>query len=259
MLVLSYKKQGLIASSIIQCALLSYVFLDAGELFLEQMAFSLSVYTALWATYLVQDEEQVDQKVESSDAREQKETLWQELFSARQEITELYREKTELEEKLAVVDRKKLDTLSEIEQKIGVLEAEKSDLLEDKVQQEADIAKLLDDLLEMGARYDAAVNKKAPLQPFEAMYKQLKGQFDEKSVILDQTRKELFHAQEEVEVLKRRLEFEQDCPSDAEKALHLQLKATTEKLDSLEKKHEEELVGYEEVIGRLLQQLNQGQ
>lgn len=91
---------------------------------------------------------------------------------------------------------------------------------------------------------------------YESMYRQLKLQFEEKSAILDTTRKELFIAQDELAILQR-LQQENLEPTQEEKHLMQELLASQDKLEALKRAQEEELVGYEEVIQGLLNQLEE--
>ncbi len=93
---------------------------------------------------------------------------------------------------------------------------------------------------------------------YEAMYRQLKQQFEQKSKTLDDARKELFHCQDQLEILKKS-QNEQLEPTAEEKHLMSELEAIQDKLDAQSRAHDEELVGYEEVIQGLLNQLHDKQ
>lgn len=273
-LVIGYQKQGLIASGLIQAALVSYVLYDSPSLFLEQMAFSLSVLTALTATHysrfgfetattVVEPKPVVDE----SWHEEQRQKLRQELYDARAEITELYSQKQALSQQVALqiasVEKQHMNKVCELETRLEALQMEKAFLAEAKQEAEVDIAVLLDKMRQMAEEKvqkiepDTQSQKRpqGPLQSFEAMYLQLREQFEEKSATLEAARRDLFKAEEDVEVLKRTLEYELQVPSQIEKALTEQLAKTNDALSALEKKHSDELVGYEEVIRGLLEQL----
>lgn len=255
LLVLAYNRPGFIVSSVLQVGLLLYVLFDEPSLFLEQTAFSLSVVTALAATLLSRQDAAVSMKPKSTlTLAEQKDKLWQELFEARKEITALYSQKEELEAKIAEISKQHCDAAALLEHKIQAIHTEKTFLMQEQEETETDIAVLLDKMREMAER-QAEVPKRA-LEPFEAMYKQLKAQFEDKTQVLNATRKELFSAQEEIEVLKRTLQLEVQVPSQMEKALSEQLKATNKALEEMQQKHADELTGYEEVIQGLLAQLS---
>src|SRR5262249_27655844 len=147
---------------------------------LEQTIFSVSLVAALSALLLVEQ-----QSVPQDTAKDK---LWQELYEARQEITKLYDENKELALRLEVARE------------------EKQNLQEDRESAEADIAKLLAHMHEMATREN------------EPRFAQLQQQFQEKSNLLDSTRRELFYTQEEVSKLKKTLELETRTPTAYEKA-----------------------------------------
>lgn len=259
LLVLAYNRPGFIASSVLQVGLLLYVLFDDPALFLEQAIFSLSVLTALAATLLSRQDTVTTKPKTALTLAEQKDKLWQELFDARKEITALYSQKEELEAKVAAVAKEHVDKIELLQHQLEAAHAEKSYLQEEQLETENEIQILVDKMRDMAERSAVTVvdQPKKALEPFEAMYKQLKEQFEEKGKVLDTTRKELFLAQEEIEVLTRTLALEVQVPSQIEKALTEQLSKTNQALEELQKKHSDELMGYEEVIQRLLQQLNQ--
>lgn len=263
-LVLAYAKPGLIASSLIQAALASYVLYDAPELFAEQATFSLSVLTALTATYysrqnlenvhitsqiIVSKEPEVP--IAALPIVEQKDKLWQELFDARKEIAALYSEKEALAHKLVAIEVEHANQKLELEHRIEAYQMDKAFLMEEKEETENEIASLIDKMRELAERKEP----KKSLEPFEAMYSQLKGQFEEKTKVLEATRKELFLAEEQIEVLKRTLELEVQVPSQIERALSYQLAETNKNLEELYLAHQDELMGYEQVIQGLLSQI----
>lgn len=255
LLVAWYRMQGLYAAGILQLGLLGCIGYQMPGLFVEQALFSVSVLAALGASLFAEKQAETPK----SQFQEKKELLWQELFDARCEITKLYAEKKELEVRLEVQ------------------EEERQNSLEQQLQAELTIEKLIANMAAMAER---AMAERAAVKPlpapvaakkelfedkffeaklfeaklFEAKYAQLKEQFEEKSHVLDSTRRELFYAQEEVEKLKRTL-AETPVPSPYEKALMEQLALTNKELAVVQKAHQDELLGYEGVIQGLFEQL----
>ncbi len=227
---------------------------------------------------------------------DQKEKLWQELFDARQEIKSLYEQKQQLQTTFdalqATVETSSTAELKEKEAQIQLLHhqlesvvLEKQQFVEERAACEEDIKKFASHMHEM-ALYQETLRQEilrleelrekekqttAPVQEtaaahtsdekpthYETLWRQLKQQFDEKSKILDAARKDLFLAQDEIVVLKK-LQEENLEPSTEEQHLMQQLVAYQDKIDALSKAHDEELVGYEEVIQGLLNQLHEKQ
>ena len=225
LLVALYRKVALYVVGVFQLFFTFYASYVRPDLFLEQALFSISILAALSAMLFVESEaEQMLVHV----VDDKKEKLWRELFEARQEITRLYDEKVGL-------------TL-----RLEVLEDDKKYVQQEREQTEADIAKLLSDMHQMAMR--------ACEMP-EARYKQLRQQFEEKSNVLDSTRRELFYTQEEVARLKKRLEIETGVPTAYEKALLEQLKRVDEELDAQQKAHARELLGYEGLLSALMEKV----
>jgi chromosome segregation ATPase len=266
-LVRAYRMPGLYAAAIFQTLLISYMAFDSPELFLEQAVFSLSVVAALTAQALAEVEEaSASLSVESTAVEivpekiveDTKDKTWEELFEARKEITTLYQQQQELTLQKEILAKQK----EELEVRLIVLAEEKSYLLQQQEQAEQDIQKLIADMVSMAEREAMKVptapiiETKAELKlPLDGRYDQLKKQFEEKSNILDSTRRQLFYAQEEIEKLKRTLE-ESNSPTAYEKALIMQLALTNQQLGDLQKAHQNELLGYEGVIQGLFEQLN---
>lgn len=214
----AFKAFGLSIASVFQLLFLGWVALDTHELFIAQSVFSVSLLVGLYATL----ENMKTAEVQPQEVR--KDRLWQDLFEARKEITSLYQEKELLECKLSV------------------LEQEKQQFVEDRDLREQDIAKLCNNMREMAEREQVSP---------DARYQQLREQFQDKSKVLDDTRRELFVANEELQVLKRTLEEREYDAPDA----RLLLAQYTAQEEALKRAHEQEIAGYEHMIEKLLQEL----
>jgi hypothetical protein len=276
--VMAMERSGVLLGIGLQLGFLGWIAICEPKNLTEQMLFSSSISLSLIATFL---NNEPPAPVENKSLAEQKDKLWQELFDARQEIKTLYTQKEELE---ASLSQKITESLSEKEEKILFLQhhleatlAEKQQFVENLASCEEDIKKFASHMTEMALyqetlrqeilRLEAiskTVSKKEPepvaLPPekssqYERLYQQLKLQFDEKSRLLDEARKNLFHIQEELSIYKK-IESEKLEPTEEEKHLMHELMLAQDKLEAMQKAHDEELVGYEEVIQGLLNQLH---
>lgn len=265
-LVSSFDKMGLYIAAGLQLAFVAFVHLQSPIDLWHQLCFSLSLMLTLFATYYAECEVIEEPVKATSEVTDEKVRLWQELFNARQEIKSLYQQKQEQEAEIAL----KIGAISrEKEQEALLLKHHLEALLVDKLQivkqleeAEADIRRLIGHMQEM-AEANAELKKKIEEAPTgetllspDALYRQLRLQFEEKSRVLDETRKELFMAQEKVEVLHRQVN-DLNGPTDDEKRLVALLKEAELKMDALQKAHDEELIGHEEVIKGLLIQLHE--
>lgn len=260
--VMALGRSGLMLALGIQLAFLGWVMAVEPLDLTEQMLFSTSIALALFATYVNTQEEAAPVAVS-----DQKEKLWQELYDARQEIKSLYHEKQAAKEMQ--------DTVLYLQHQLEALAMEKQQFIEDRALAEEDIKKFASHMHEMALYQETLrqeilrledLHKKQPAvtppkEPaaksshYEAMYHQLKQQFEEKSKALDSARKELFAALEELAIVKKEQEEALEA-TPSEKALMQQLVEAQDRQDALQKAHDEELVGYEEVIQGLLNQLN---
>ncbi len=267
--VVAIDKTGIFLALGLQLAFLGWVAVLEPKNFTEQALFSASISLALFASYINhQHETAVEEPKESP-----KDKLWQELFDARQEIKALWQEKEEAAAKVAVIQKEREDAYSLIQHQLEAARLEKESLLEDAERREQDVQKFASHMHEMALyqetlrqevlRLEECLQKPVcPVTPetkashYEAMYHQLKQQFEEKAQKLDACRKELFAAQEEVEKL---LLVQRDLlePTIEERRLMQELVECQSKIDALKTAHDEELVGYEEVIQGLLDQLHQ--
>ncbi len=289
LVVMAMEQTGILLGLAIQLAFLGWVAQAEPFSLLEQILFSSSISLALVASYFNKDPQPVaEQIIDSKALTEQKEKLWQELFDARQEIKVLYQQKEEIQ---AQVQEKITEALHEKEEKILFLQhhleaalVEKSHFVEDRATCEADIKKLGNHMHEMALYQETLrqeilrleeLNKKGkekkpaketalqeakqastPPSQYESLYQQLKVQFEEKQKVLDDTRKELFTTQTELETLKRAQEESLEATPE-EKHLMQELEALQTKLEAETKAHDEQLLGYEEVIQGLLNQLQE--
>lgn len=291
LLVMAVDKTGILLAIGVQLAFLGWVAVSEPANLLEQMLFSSSISLSLIASYLnipqntfqntFQDtfQETFQNTFQAAPSQEevvavpeQKDKHWQELYTARQEITTLYQQKQELESALAT----KIANQQLLEKHLEVAAIEKKQFVEDRAQCEEDLKKFGDHMQEM-ALYQETLRQEIlrleerqilqkqiqqkepegkPSSEYEAMFRQLKAQFDEKSKTLDNTRKELFSAQEEVAVLQKQLEDNQE-PTQEERRLMQELVAKEDSIDALKRAHDEELLGYEGVIQGLLNQLQE--
>ncbi len=255
--VYAFSKIGICLAGCLQLIFLGWVALDAHELLLKQTAFSASVMIALFATLF--SKRTVAPVTDSAvEMQQQKQKLWQQLYEARQELTTLYQQKEQ-----AIAEKKELEeVLSLNRQHQQVLELEKEQFLEEREGLQQDITKLLSHLHEMAERQVAtqaanqAANQATDEMSADHRYLQLREQFEEKSAVLDKTRKELFSANEEIAVLQRTLaELHLQGSSETETLLMKQLIASEEKYEQLVQVHEQELLGYEHMIEKLLGQV----
>jgi septal ring factor EnvC (AmiA/AmiB activator) len=248
----AFRRTGLIISGLAQLAFLVWTAFDSTGMFLEQAIFSTSLLVALIASFTNQTPaEEKESGKELEELLSQKQQLWQQLFDARQEITSLYPHKLEKEqlqvELVAIQEKMQL-----VEHQLEASLLEKEEIANEKLSAERDIAKLLDHMREMAER-PPLIQEKSTV---DGKYRQLREQFDSKAQVLDQTRKELFFAQEEIEVLRRSFtELQSKAPSEEEKLLQGALAEASRELEKVAKTHEEELREYEGVIHELFQQL----
>lgn len=253
----AFRRSGLIIAAVGQLAIIIWTAFDITGMFLEQSIFSTSLLVALFASFTntntnqaVVEEKEIGKELE--DFAVQKEQLWQQLFDARQEITTLYQyklEKEQLQAALITIE----DKVQLVEHQLEASLLEKEEIANQKLAAEEDIAKLLDHMRQMAERPPVVQEKSV----VDAKYRQLKEQFGSKSEVLDQTRKELFFAQEEIEVLKRSLvELESQAPTEAERILQGSLVKAGEEIHKLIEAHKKELHEYEDVIQELFQQLS---
>lgn len=282
--VMALEKPGMMLAIGVQVAFLGWVALADPLDIYEQLLFSSSVTLALFASYLNNAQAVEEAPVESTSVVEQKDKLWQELFDARQEIKTLYEQKqaleATLEAKTAAVAHEKDEKILFLQHHLEAAMLEKQQFIEDRAECEEDLKKFGSHMHEM-ALYQETLRqeilrlqelrtkelrtkeqKQQPLQTvedrpshYEAMYRQLKQQFEEKSLTLDSTRKELFTAQDQLATLQKAQEENLE-PTAEEKHLMQELLALQDKLDALKRSQEEELIGYEEVIQGLLNQLH---
>lgn len=275
LMVMALEKFGLYCATVVQLAFLGWIYVAGPQELMQQALFSSALAISLLATYI--NTEPAKPVVEAP----QKDRRWQELFDARQEIKTLYQQKLELENGLEDKVRESCQERDEkllfVKHHLEAVMLEKAQLVEAKQHAEDDIKKLLDNMHEMALKLEQA-QKQQPQQSeppqkdkeqdlpaasvnmeevkYEGMYRQLKLQFEEKAQILDDTRKQLFTVEEELECYKRE-KLEQLEATDEERALMKQLVASDNQLETLKKKHAEELIGYEEVIQGLLTQLQE--
>lgn len=226
------------------------------------------------------------------DARQEIKTLYEQKQLQESTLTEVTASQAALESslqsKINAAVREHEDKLLLMQHHLEVALIEKQQLVEDRTTSEEDLKKFASHMHEM-ALYQETLrqeilrlqelrekelrakeqSEKEQIAPtatpeviddkpsyYESMYRQLKLQFEEKSAILDTTRKELFIAQDELAILQR-LQQENLEPTQEEKHLMQELLASQDKLEALKRAQEEELVGYEEVIQGLLNQLEE--
>ncbi len=267
--VVAVDKTGIFLALGLQLAFLGWVAVLEPKNLTEQALFSASISLALFASYINHQQEVIpDVPVD-----EKKDKLWQELFDARQEIKTLYAAKEEIQAKVAEDIKEKANALQLLQHELEASRLEKESLVEDAERREQDIQKFASHMHEMALyqetlrqevlRLEESMQKPAlPKTPeakashYESMYHQLKQQFEEKAQKLDVCRKELFEAQEVVERLNRSLQ-EMLEPTAEERRLMQELVGCQDKIDALNRAHDEELVGYEEVIQGLLNQLHE--
>lgn len=256
LLVMAVDKTGILLAIGVQLAFLGWIAVKEPTNLLEQMLFSSSISLSLIASYINTPnvETPVVTRAPEPVVTVEKDKHWQELFTARQEITSLYQQKNELEARIATLTaNQKL-----LEQHLEVAAIEKQQFVEDRAQCEEDLKKFGNHMQEM-ALYQETLRqeilrleeRKVTVAEPDAMFKQLKSQFDEKSKTLDETRRELFSAQEEIAILQKTI-AENLEPTAEERRLMQELVAK-------EQAHEEELLGYEGVIQGLLNQLQEKQ
>ncbi|MCE5294776.1 MAG: hypothetical protein LLF94_09230 [Chlamydiales bacterium] len=277
LLVMAVDKTGILLALATQLVFLGWVAYAQPISFMEQLLFSTSITLAIVATYINQHEPEapVLDVAETTTVVEQKDKLWQELFDARQEIKALYTQNQELEasisQKIAAVTQEK----ELLQHHLEVLVLEKQQFIENKAEAEADIKKFSSHMHEMALYQETLRQEILRLQEvqntpkelpthdktyhvqqheYEAMYRQLKAQFEDKAKVLDDARKELFSLQNELDILRKK-QNENFEPTAEETHLMKELVACQDKIDALKCAHEEELVGYEEVIQGLLDQL----
>ncbi len=268
LVVMAIEQSGILLALAIQLAFLGWVAVAEPFSLTEQMLFSSSISLALVATYFNKDPQAIPDNKALTD---QKEKLWQELFDARQEIKTLYQQKQDVEAKAQGELHEKDEKLLFLQHHLEAALVEKAHFVEDRAHCEADIKKLGNHMHEMALyqetlrqeilRLEELQKKRAPTtttspSQYESLYRQLKDQFEDKQKVLDDTRKELFTAQLELDSLKRSQEESLEATPE-EKHLMQELVAMQDKLDTLAKTHDEQLVGYEEVIQGLLNQLQE--
>lgn len=108
------------------------------------------------------------------------------------------------------------------------------------------------DLKEENTRLAAELTKTADAPPAEAKYRQLREQFEEKSKVLDQTRRELFLSNEKLAFLQR--EFDEErwyALGEAEESLQQHLLVVSKENEEAERRREKEV----EALHRLLDSL----
>ncbi len=89
----------------------------------------------------------------------------------------------------------------------------------------------------------------AEARRWEGLYKQLRQQFDEKSNILNETRRELFISQEKIEKLSReKEEYSLNSQTPLEKELELQIVRLEQEYDQAVAHYESEIAALEEII-----------
>ncbi|MBS0634243.1 MAG: hypothetical protein JSR37_02115 [Verrucomicrobia bacterium] len=260
LLVMAVDKTGILLAIGVQLAFLGWIAVKEPTNLLEQMLFSSSISLSLIASYINTpslntpnvDVPNIPARAPEPVVTVEKDKHWQELFTARQEITSLYQQKNELEARVATLTaNQKL-----LEQHLEVAAIEKKQFVEDRAQCEEDLKKFGNHMQEM-ALYQETLRqeilrleeRKVTVAEPDAMFKQLKSQFDEKSKTLDETRRELFSAQEEIAILQKTIDENLE-PTAEERRLMQELVAK-------EQAHEEELLGYEGVIQGLLNQLQE--
>jgi len=255
LLVMALEKFGLYSAAFVQLAFLGWVFVAGPTELMQQTLFSSALAISLVATYINTEPETQQPVTEIKDKR------WQELFDARQEIKTLYLQKQELEasleEKVRLASQEREEKILFLQHHLEAVMLEKVQLVEARQHAEDDIKKLIDNMHEMALKLEKAnLEPSGPPSSHEAMYRQLKLQFEEKTEVLDNTRKQLFAVEEELECLKR-AQGEQLEPTQEERELMKQLLQSDARVEALTKKQQEELIGYEEVIQGLLTQLQE--
>lgn len=279
LLVMAFEQLGLLAAIFLQLCFIGWVAIARPPELMQQLVFSFSLVIAFVASYLNADpvSHTVEQAPLQASGAPQKDKLWEELFDARQEIKTLYHEKQELEatsqSRIQEALHEKNERILYLEHHLEALTLEKEHLVEERQAAEEDIKKLIDDMHHMAQKREekpeapyvepaiVEASKAVPIyetSPYESLYRQLKVQFEEKSNILDTTRKELFLTHEELERI-RRLHHEPNEASPEERHLMASLDAREKQIEELKRAHDEELIGYEEVIQGLLQQLHDKQ
>jgi len=113
-------------------------------------------------------------------------------------------------------------------------------------------AKLLVEMSMLTANLEGSKEK----SPKDHQYVQLRGQFEQKSKTLDETRKELFLCQERIEEYRKIIEEYELAPSDDYEMMKKDIIEWGKRFDDMEKSYEDELFQYQELISKLSYQLD---
>lgn len=205
------------------------------------MGMSISNILALLITAL--SFEEVETQIESLgvESRSRLENLWK-VDEKKQAIEqELQRYKKEVKSlKIKVRSFQKLVDLSTEEMHTARVE-------HDKMLQE------FSHLQDENAKLTEALEKAENDPPVEAKYRQLKEQFNQKSKVLAETRKELFLANEKLARLQR--EFDEErwySLSEVEESLERHLLAVSKEKEELEAEHQREVEALQSLIDRFI-------
>ncbi|WP_154017822.1 hypothetical protein [Candidatus Protochlamydia phocaeensis] len=171
------------------------------------------------------------------------------LYRSRQEIQHMAQHAEELKANLEA----KIARYQEIENQLAANE-------QDKLQMEKELTHIKMQLEESRKQPAPSVQPEdvqaqaVNTRRLEGMYNQLKEQFGEKSQTLDETRKELFKAQEQLLALQKEWEeLEFFATSDSELLWQKELNRLSCEHETIRKEYEEELEGLQSLVEALLQ------
>jgi len=232
-----WKMKGLIVSLVLIIGLLAFHFpsVEIGERF---WFLGLAMATSLSLVVTVLSHEEIEGLLGSLEGTTHKHL---------QKISEL----TTLNQQ-GIAEREKLTIdLDWVTEQKSDLEAK---LMAMKQEHEQINSHNLDEAQKLAEKYQVKASEQTSTDPYEKLYKQLQHQFSQKGVLLDQTRKELFAAQEQVACMSRDIEEMTKYKRD-DYSVHLEKEIVDlfTELETRDKMYRDEITELEELVGALLQ------
>lgn len=252
-LTIQFMRVGFWVAFALQIAFFVYMLEVESFLDVKQVLFSVAMVTASVVGLLYQE---IDNEIETASPQQvqNEAAIVARIEKEEQRAELLYTQLQGLMERTQNLAMEREELI--IEQ--GRLKAKVAQLVNEKEVQRIDVSHALEqaknELAHMQKQFeqiafDAETHK---IHPAEAKYRQLRTQFEEKSKTLDETRKQLFYAEEQQQLLEKKLQE----PSEEVLSLSKQVALLEECSLAMEKLHRKELESYEQLVEECFRQIN---
>jgi chromosome segregation ATPase len=218
------------------------------------------------SSFEVVSKAQMAQEAVATQAQQELAALQETLTHAQQNLDQNQRQLQALEQEKAELERFK-DKLSELQEHHAQAQRELEQnqervqvLEQEQAQLQSELQKMQLELSKKPAKGEQKTERKLKnsldAHRIEALYLQLKEQFEQKGEVLGATRKELFHTQEKLAALQREIAEEAYIPPQSnELLLQKDLNALSNELEELRQQNQQDVEALHSLIADLLKQV----